>query len=258
MVVIYAEKPDMAEKIASSLGGPSFHKQDKKNGYYEISYKGKQYQVTWGYGHLCTLADASEYNPDYKNWRNMPVPFIPDNYKIVLNLRSKNPVKQTYSIVNKLFKEADAIINATDFDREGELIFYYLYSYSKCRKPVMRAKLSSTTKDGITYAFDNLLNNSELAGLVSSARCRSIADWAVGCNLTVAMTLTNAGKNVVSVGRVQTPTLAMVVKRDLDIKNFKPADYYVVEGTFTTDAGESIKAANSRKKVKQIRSLQTV
>ena len=151
MVVIYAEKPDMAEKIASSLGGPSFHKQDKKNGYYEISYKGKQYQVTWGYGHLCTLADASEYNPDYKNWRNMPVPFIPDNYKIVLNLRSKNPVKQTYSIVNKLFKEADAIINATDFDREGELIFYYLYSYSKCRKPVMRAKLSSTTKDGITY-----------------------------------------------------------------------------------------------------------
>lgn len=248
MVVIYAEKPDMAEKIASSLGGPSFHKQDKKNGYYEISYKGKQYQVTWGYGHLCTLADASEYNPDYKNWRNMPVPFIPDNYKIVLNLRSKNPVKQTYSIVNKLFKEADAIINATDFDREGELIFYYLYSYSKCRKPVMRAKLSSTTKDGITYAFDNLLNNSELAGLVSSARCRSIADWAVGCNLTVAMTLTNAGKNVVSVGRVQTPTLAMVVKRDLDIKNFKPADYYVVEGTFTTDAGESYKGIHKSRK----------
>ena len=248
MVVIYAEKPDMGEKIAAALGGPSFHKQEKKNGFYKIQYKGKDYQVTWGQGHLCALADASGYNSDYKNWRNMPVPFIPEEYKIVLNLKSRNPVKQLYSVVNSLFKQADMIINATDFDREGELIFYYLYAYSHCQKPVMRMKLASTTKDGITSAFDNLLNNSEFTGLVSSARCRSIADWVVGCNLTVAMTLANGGKNVIPVGRVQTPTLAMVVKRDLEIAGFKPTDYYVVEGTFTTANGETYKGVHKTRK----------
>lgn len=248
MVVIYAEKPDMGEKIAAALGGPSFHKQEKKNGFYQIRYKEKEYQVTWGQGHLCALADASGYNPDYKNWRKMPVPFIPDTYKIVLNLKSKNPVKQLYSIVSKLFSQADMIINATDFDREGELIFYYLYAYSHCSKPVMRVNLASTTKDAITNAFDNLLNNSEFTGLVSSARCRSIADWVVGCNLTVAMTLANGGRNVIPVGRVQTPTLAMVVKRDLAISEFKPTDYYVVEGIFTTASGDTYKGTHKNRK----------
>lgn len=248
MVVIYAEKPDMGEKIAAALGGPSFHKQEKKNGFYQIRYKGKEYQVTWGQGHLCALADASGYNPEYKNWRKLPVPFIPDNYKIVLNLKSKNPVKQLYAVVSKLFSQADMIINATDFDREGELIFYYLYAYSHCSKPVMRVNLASTTKEAITNAFDNLLNNSEFTGLVSSARCRSIADWVVGCNLTVAMTLSNGGRSVIPVGRVQTPTLAMVVKRDLEIAEFKPADYYVVEGIFTTVSGDTYKGIHKSRK----------
>lgn len=248
MVVIYAEKPDMGEKIAAALGGGSFHKQEKKNGFYKITYKGKEYQVTWGQGHLCTLADASGYDADYKNWKNMPVPFIPEEYKIVLNLKSKSPVKQLYSVVNTLFKQADMIVNATDFDREGELIFYYLYAYSHCKKPVMRMKLASTTKDGIVSAFDNLLNNSDFTGLVSSARCRSIADWVVGCNLTVAMTLANGGKNVIPVGRVQTPTLAMVVKRDLQIAEFKPTDYFVVEGTFTTDSDKHYKGIHKSRK----------
>ncbi len=249
MIVIYAEKPDMGEKIAKSLGGRSFHPSEKKNGYYNIQYDGQDYAVTWGYGHLCTLADASGYDESYKNWKNIPIPFFPDDYKIVLNTESKSPVKATYKIVKQLFNQSDYIINATDFDREGELIFWYLYSYMKCRKPIMRAKLSSTTDLGIHEAFDNLMNASELAGLLSSAQCRSIADWAVGINLTVAMTLRSNSRNICSIGRVQTPTLAMIVKRDEEIKNFKPEDYYTVEAVFgKIDTGETYKGLYEKKR----------
>ena len=249
MDVIYAEKPDMGEKIASALGGTTFKKSEKKQGYYKISFQGQEYAVTWGYGHLCALADASQYNPDYKNWAKMPVPFIPENYRIVLNLKSQMPVKEAYNVVKGLFSQARKIINATDFDREGELIFYYLYSYMGCRKPVMRAKLSSTTKNGILDAFRHLIPSADFAGLLSSAQCRSIADWVVGCNLTAAMTLRCRGNGTIyPVGRVQTPTLAMVVARDEAIRNFHPEDYYTVEGKFVTAHGEKYKGVHKRKK----------
>lgn len=249
MIVIYAEKPDMAEKIAAALGGDSFHKSEKKQGYFHIRYKNKEYCVTFGYGHLCGLANGSDYNPDYKNWRNMPIPFIPQSYKIVLNVKSSMPVRAAYSVVKDLFQKADFIINATDFDREGELIFYYLYSYMKCRKPVMRAKLISTTVEGIRDAFENLLNTSALFTLLSAARCRAIADWVVGCNLTAAMTLQCGSLGqVFTVGRVQTPTLAMVVKRDQEIAQFKPEDYFVVNGTFRTSTGEIYKGIHKTKR----------
>lgn len=248
MVVIYAEKPDMAEKIASALDPQGFHKADKKNGAYRIRFKGKECAVTWGYGHLCALADADAYDPSYKNWRARPMPFFPADYKVVLNLKSKNPVQATYKAVSRLFHDADLIINATDYDREGELIFYYLYVYDKCRKPVMRAKLSSTTRDGITDAFNNLLDSRSFQGIVASARCRSIADWAVGTNLTVAMTLANGGRAVLPIGRVQTPTLAMVVARDAAVRGFKPETYYTLEGIFTTATGETYKGTHEKKK----------
>ena len=250
MVVIYAEKPDMAEKIAAALGGPSFHKEEKKNRFYNITYKGKEYAVTWGYGHLCALADASGYNPEYKNWKKMPVPFFPDNYKVILNEKSKSPVKETYEVVNRLFHRPDVelIINATDYDREGELIFYYIYSYSGCSKPVMRVKLSSTTQQGLHEAFDNLMDSRQFAGLVSSAQCRSIADWVIGCNLTVALTLKNGSRDILSIGRVQTPTLAMVVQRDEEIRHFKPEDYFTVEGIFTTADGKKYKGVHKAKR----------
>lgn len=248
MVVIYAEKPDMAEKIASALGGSSFKKSDKKQGFYEITIDGEKYDVTWGYGHLCALADAQDYDPAYKNWRKLPVPFIPDDFKIVLNERSRMPVKQTYGVVKKLFSKADFIINATDYDREGELIFHYLYEYSKCMKPVKRMKLSSTTKTGITDAFRNLADDSEVALIRESAKCRSIADWVVGCNLTVAMTLKVGGRDVLSIGRVQTPTLAMVVARDEAIANFKPEDYFTVDAVFETANGEKYKGMHKKKR----------
>lgn len=245
MVVIYAEKHDMAEKIARALGGQSFNRQDAKGGHYRIRYKGTDHAVTWGAGHLCGLADASSYNPDYKNWRAMPLPFIPKEYKLALNLKSRNPVTKLYANVKELFGKADWIVNATDFDREGELIFYYVYTYMGCRKPVMRAKLASTTKDGILSSFDNLMKSSEFAGMLSSARCRGIADWVVGCNLTAAMTLSKGGLGIYPVGRVQTPTLAMVVARDEEIAGFKPEDYYEASACFTTDKGEQYEGLHS-------------
>lgn len=248
MDLIYAEKPDMAEKIASALGGSSFRKSDKKQGFYEIKIDGKPYKVTWGYGHLCALADAQDYDPAYKNWGKMPIPFIPDDFKIVLNERSKMPVKQTYSVVRRLLKEADRVINATDYDREGELIFHYLYVYSGCSKEVKRMKLSSTTKTGIRDAFDSLADDSEVRAIRESAKCRSIADWVVGCNLTAAMTLKAGGRGVVSVGRVQTPTLAMIVARDEAIENFRPEDYFTVDALFRTEAGETYKGTHKTKR----------
>lgn len=248
MFVIYCEKPDIGTKIASCLGGASFKKSQKKDGYYEIKIGKEDCCVTWGYGHLCTLSDAAGYNAEYKNWRKIPLPFIPDEYKIVLNTDSKMPVKEACNVVKKLFSKADYIINATDFDREGELIFWYLYSYLRCRKKVMRMKISSTTDSGIREAYENLLDNREVEPIRKSAQCRSIADWVVGCNMTCAMTLKASGRDVLSVGRVQTPTLALVVDRDRKIESFVPEKYESLEAAFTTKKGETYKGIHKKKR----------
>ena len=243
MIVIYAEKPDMGKKIASAIGGGSFHADEKKNGYYMIRTDGEDYAVTWGMGHLCRLADVEEYDPEFKTWAKRPMPFIPDDYKIVLNVPSRMPVEHQYGVVKKLFEKASSIINATDFDREGELIFHYLYAFSGCTKPVRRMKLTSTTENGIRDAFRHLLDSSDFEGLLSSAKSRSIADWVIGTNLTVAMTLHSGSGKVLSIGRVQTPTLRMVVDRDNAIDNFKPEDYFTVDAVFTKDDGRTYKGS---------------
>lgn len=248
MIVIYAEKPDMAEKIASALGEKSYHSSEKKQGFYNIKIRGLDYSVTWGYGHLCTLANAKEYDEAYRNWSRMPLPFIPDDFKIVLNERDGIPVGKTYSVVKKLFCQADYIINATDFDREGELIFYYLYKYMGCKKPVMRMKVSSTTTSGLREAFYSLLDNDDVIPIRQSAECRSIADWVVGCNMTAAMTVKSGSSSVISIGRVQTPTLSIVTGRDQEIRDFKPKDYYTVDAVFTTKDGSKYKGTCDKKK----------
>lgn len=236
MNVIYAEKPSVARTIADSLG--HFIKRD---GYLEGNVGGIQTTITWGFGHLCGLARETDYDPTYRNWRKMPLPLIPEKYKIVL--KKADGVSSQYMVVKELFKEASLIICATDFDREGELIFDYLYRYMGCAKPVKRMKLSSMTKGGIQSAYASLLERSDFKGLIESARCRSIADWVVGCNMTVAMTLRTGTKSVFPIGRVQTPTLKMVVDRDLEIENFKPSDFFTVEADFTTKDGASYHGA---------------
>lgn len=262
MITIYAEKPDVGTKIAAALdkitlsGGQtvSFEKlasydkaikaQRSKDGYFIINYKGQKTYVTWGYGHLCELKQAYDYDEDYKNWHNIPLPFIPDKYEV----KVKDATSKQFSIVKKLLNSSDYIINATDFDREGNLIFEYLMQASNCKKPYKRACLTSQTKEGFIEAFDNLKTSAEVRPITDAGIGRSIADWVIGSNLTVAMSLKyNSG--VLSIGRVQTPTLNMLVERTLAIKNFKPTPYFTISAVFKTKKDEQYNAEYKIKKI---------
>lgn len=248
MIAIYAEKPDMAKKIAAALDcitigngyKVQFNELEKyskqvtacgmSKGYYKIKFKGEDCLVTWGIGHLVTLKQAVDYNKDYKNWRKLPIPFFPDKWelKVIPN------TKEQYEKAKEVLKKADYIINSTDDDREGELLFAYAYEKMGIKTPYKyRVKFSIQTKEGIRDAFDNLIDaklckNTEYAG-----RGRSIADAAIGWNCTAQQTISVNSKDVISVGRCQIATLNMIVKKELEIKNFKPEDYFVLEAKFT-------------------------
>lgn len=263
MIVIYAEKPDVGNKIAAALGEISLSSGKKvnfsnlkinekavksqqfKDGYLKIKWKGQDCYVTWGYGHLCGLKQAKDYDSDYKNWSKMPLPFIPSKYEV----KVKDEVKKQYNLIKGLFLKSDLIINATDPDREGELIFAYLYEATKVKKPFKRAHFTSQTKDGIKEAFNKLKSATEVQGITDAGRGRSLADWIIGSNLTVAMTLKYNSDKVLSVGRVQTPTLNMLVNKEKDIRNFKPEPYYTISALFTTKSGEKYKATHNLKRI---------
>ena len=272
MVTILAEKPDVGNKIAAALdkiylsngetvefsklkaNEKAVKSQQNRDGYLKISYKGHECYVTWGYGHLCTLKQAYDYDPSYKLWSKLPLPFVPQSYEIKLRTSSSSSwdskVERQFNIVKGLFEKSDLIINATDFDREGEVIFAYIYELAKCNKPVKRACFTSQTKEGIIEGFTkNIKLGSEMALTEAAGRMRSIADWVVGANLTAAMSLKNPGAGVMSVGRVQTPTLAMIVNRELAIMNFVKAPYWAIEAEFTTASGEGFKAKHHKEKI---------
>lgn len=270
MITILAEKPDVGNKIAAALdritlaGGKevgfaalksnekAVKAQQAKDGFLKISYAGEECYVTWGFGHLVQLKDARDYNPAYKNWRSMPKPFIPKPYELKLRENGNSfdaRTKKQFALIKKLFQKSDRIINATDFDREGEVIFSYIYELAGCTKPVQRVCFASQTKDGITDAFAKLKDRSEVLNIEAAGRMRGIADWVVGINLTVAMTLRQHVKGeVLSIGRVQTPTLKMLVDRELQIRNFKPETYWTLDATFRTKAGESYTATHREKR----------
>lgn len=254
MITIFAEKPDVARKIAAAIGpivlsdGTKVHydalaKYDKrikaefmKQGYIPIKWEGKDARVTWGVGHLCGLCEAVDYDPDYKNWNNIDLPFIPNPYRI----KVIGHTSSQFNIVKKLFNSSDLIINATDWDREGELIFAYVYEAAKCKKPFKRVYYASQNDEAFKEAFSKLVESKDVKDIENAGRSRSIADWLVGVNLTVAATLSGGTyKGVISIGRVQTPTLAMVVDRELSIRDFVSTTYYVPKATFTTDKGET-------------------
>ncbi len=241
---IYVEKPDMAKKIADALHeGTAGNIGKKSNGYYEITYKGEQNIVTWGYGHMCELKQAFDYNPEYRKWSNMPLPFIPE-YEI----KYMDDKTQQIKVIYGLFKKADLIINATDADREGNLIFYYLYSKLKIDVPYIRVWNQAATDEGIREAFETPLEADKDERLTQAGRARSVADWVIGSNLTAAMTLGfSSGKQILSVGRVQTPTLKLFVDREKAIRNFSKNKYFVPVGTFTTEKGETYKGEPEKK-----------
>ena len=254
MIVIYAEKPDMGTKIAAALDcltvsgkkiafddlskhESAIKHQRRADGFLKINFKGEECYVTWGYGHMCGLKQAKDYNPDYKNWNKMPMPFLPSKYEI----KKKDEAVGQLKIVDGLFKKADLIINSTDDDREGEVIFSYVYEILKCKKPYKRVKFNAQTKKEIIKAFDNLIDSKDVKLIEEAGRARGIDDFISGANVTAAMTLKTKADSVLSYGRVQTVVLNMLVEKELAIRSFKPVDYFTLSAMFTTDTMEQYK-----------------
>lgn len=213
--LVLAEKPSVARDIARVLKCSN-----KSNGYIE----GKEYVVTWALGHLVTLADPEGYDKKYREWKMEDLPMIPKKMELVV---IKQTSKQYQAVKAQLFrKDIGEIIIATDAGREGELVARWILEKSGCRKPVKRLWISSVTDKAIREGFDHLKDGREYQNLYGAAASRAQADWLVGINATRALTCKYNAQ--LSCGRVQTPTLAMIAKREEEIRNFKPREYYGV------------------------------
>jgi DNA topoisomerase III len=223
--LVIAEKPSVGRDLASALPG----KFEKHDAYLES----EDYVVTWAIGHLVGLAPPEDYDPKLKKWRFADLPIVPEQFKLVPN---DERAKKQLGVVHRLMrsKDVDRIVNACDAGREGELIFAYLLETANIDKPVDRLWLSSMTRRAIKEAFEHLRPGAELASLEAAARSRSEADWVVGMNATRAASirLRSAFDGAVSLGRVQTPTLALVARREVEIRDFKPEPYWLVEAGF--------------------------
>jgi DNA topoisomerase III len=228
--LVVAEKPSVARDLASTLPGSFKQAKDKTH------LEGDDYIVTWAVGHLVGLAPPDEYDPKLKKWRFADLPILPDHFKLIPNdERSGKQMRAIHRLMAD--DEVETIINACDAGREGELIFAYVYDLAPVHKPVQRLWLSSMTKAAIKEAFEHLRPGEELKSLEEAARSRSEADWLVGMNATRAASirLRAAFDGAVSLGRVQTPTLALVARREEEIRNFVPEPYWLVEARFEAD-----------------------
>jgi DNA topoisomerase-3 len=226
--LVIAEKPSVGRDVARVLPGPFA----KNEGFLE----GPDHIITWAVGHLVQLAEPDEYDVKYKKWRMADLPIVPDHFKLVV--RDERSKKQM-SVVSRQLKrdDVDRVINACDAGREGELIFAYLFEKAGAQKPVQRLWLQSMTKEAMNNAFANLRAAEELQTLEQAARSRSEADWIVGMNATRAATirLRSSFDGAVSLGRVQTPTLAILARREEEIAAFTPEPYWLVDATFEAD-----------------------
>jgi DNA topoisomerase III len=223
--LVIAEKPSVGRDLARVLPGPFA----KHEGWLEAP----DYVITWAVGHLVQLAEPDEYDPRYKRWRMPDLPIVPDKFKLVV--RDERSRKQMTVVSGQLRRDdVETVVNACDAGREGELIFAYLYEKAKASKPVQRLWLNSMTTAAMKDAFASLRPAEELALLEQAARSRSEADWIVGMNATRAATirLRTSFDGAVSLGRVQTPTLAIVTRREEEIRAFVPEPYWLVDATF--------------------------
>ncbi len=223
MKVILTEKPSVARDIAKCLGING-----KRDGYFE----GNDYQITWAFGHLVELKEPDEYNPAWKRWSLDSLPIIPETFG--LKARGDDSAQQQLNIIKHLLKAADEIICATDAGREGELIFRYIVSWADCeQKPFKRLWISSLTDDAIRQGFAKLQDGHVYDGLYRAAKCRSESDWIVGLNATRLYTLKFGGQGSLwTIGRVQTPVLALIVQKDADISNFIPKDFWELHSLY--------------------------
>jgi len=225
MRLIVAEKPSVGRDIARTLGS---HRKGKG------SLAGDGWTVTWALGHLAELAPPDAYGEEYKKWRLESLPILPERFKV----RVSSKTREQFNVVKRLMGDSSVseVVNACDAGREGELIFAYLYGLSGCRKPVLRLWISSLTHEAILAGFDDLRDGISMKPLEDAARSRGEADWIVGMNATRAYSV-RFGRpgNVLSVGRVQTPTLKLLVDREREIQDFKPEKFWTVHARFSRE-----------------------
>lgn len=232
MIVCIAEKPSVARDIAHVLGASV-----KLDGYME----GNGYQVTWTFGHLCTLKEPHDYTTLWKSWTMEYLPMIPDRFGI--KLIANQTYERQFHIIERLMQSADSIINCGDAGQEGELIQRWVMLKAKANCPVQRLWISSLTEEAIREGFNNLKPQSDYQALYEAGLCRAIGDWLLGMNATRLYTMKyrQGTRQVLSIGRVQTPTLALIVRRQLEIQNFVPQQYWVLS---TVYRGTVFTAAN--------------
>jgi len=222
MKLCIAEKPSVAKEIALVIGAKS-----RKDGYFE----GNGYQVSWTFGHLCTLKEPHDYSQQWKYWNMQYLPMIPSRFGIKL-IDNEGSIKQ-FRILEKLINAADEIINCGDAGQEGELIQRWVMTKAGNKAPVKRLWISSLTEEAIREGFNNLMAGSEFDKLYQAGSARAIGDWLLGMNATRAYTLKyGQNKQVLSIGRVQTPSLALIVNRQREIDNFKPEPYFEIKTTY--------------------------
>ncbi len=232
MIVCIAEKPSVARDIAAVLGAKT-----RKDGYLE----GNGYQVTWTFGHLCGLLEPNEYAHEWKVWALSHLPMIPSRFGI--KVMENDGIQKQFGVIQKLISTATEVVNCGDAGQEGELIQRWVIQKAQCKAPVKRLWISSLTEEAIREGFKKLKSETEYQRLYEAGLSRAIGDWLLGMNATRLYTLKYAqNKQVLSIGRVQTPTLALIVNRQLSIENFKPEAYWELktvyrETTFSSTKG---------------------
>ena len=222
MIVCVAEKPSVGQYIAHVLGANT-----KRDGYYE----GNGYCVTWTFGHLCALLDPHEYTDQWKGWNMSSLPMVPPRFGI--KVTADSGVQKQFNVIKSLIAQADEVINCGDAGQEGELIQRWVYQKAGCKVPVKRLWVSSLTEEAIAEGFRNLKDQSQYQSLYEAGLMRAIGDWLLGMNATRAYTLRYAkDRQILSIGRVQTPTLALIVKRQEEIEHFVPKTYWELKTVY--------------------------
>ncbi len=250
MKVCIAEKPSVAAEIARVLGA-----NDRRNGYYE----GGGYCVTWTFGHLCELKEPQDYDPVLRRWDFALLPIMPQRFSI--KLKNDDGIKRQFSIISKLFSQAESIINCGDAGQEGELIQRWVMQLAQSRCPVYRLWISSLTEDAIREGFATLRPSSDFDSLYAAGSARAIGDWLLGMNATRAYTLRYGAKGMVlSIGRVQTPTLALIVQRYKEIANFKPQKFWELKTkyrdvTFSAVSGRFDKPEDGQQALNEVKNF---
>ncbi|MCF8363630.1 MAG: DNA topoisomerase 3 [Prolixibacteraceae bacterium] len=248
MKVCIAEKPSVAREIARILNANS-----RKDGYFE----GNGYQVTWTFGHLCTLKTPDDYTPQWKSWRLNMLPMIPPRFGI--KLIDNDGIEKQFNTIKSLLENCDEVINCGDAGIEGEVIQRWVILKAQCNKPLKRLWISSMTDEAIKEGFEKLKNGADFDRLYAAGNARAVGDWLLGMNASRLYTLKYAnGKGVLSIGRVQTPTLALIVNRHEEIQNFVPEPFWEIktnyrEVTFNSTKGRYSSVEEAQKVIDEIK-----